>query len=46
MLLDELESVLSRHVPGEGIPDIHRSSNGLVNETYRVLRDGRAYAVG
>jgi aminoglycoside phosphotransferase (APT) family kinase protein len=45
MLPDELESVLSRHVPGEGIPDIHRSSNGLVNETYRVLRDGRAYAV-
>jgi thiamine kinase-like enzyme len=42
---DELESVVLRHVPGEGTPDIHRSSNGLVNETYRVLRDGSVYAV-
>ena len=42
---DELESVLSRCVPGEGNLDIHRLGNGLVNETYRVLRDGSAYAV-
>jgi thiamine kinase-like enzyme len=41
----ELESMLSRHVPGEGKIDIHRLGNGLVNETYRVLRDGRAYAL-
>src|SRR5216684_7590492 len=45
MLSDELKSVVSRHVPGEGILDFHRLSNGLVNETYRVLRDGRAYAL-
>jgi thiamine kinase len=45
MLSDELKSVVSRHVPGEGTLDFHRSSNGLVNETYRVLRDGRAYAL-
>jgi thiamine kinase-like enzyme len=45
MLSDELESMVSRHVPGEGKLDIHRLGNGLVNETYRVLRDGRAYAL-
>jgi thiamine kinase-like enzyme len=42
---DELASVVSRHVPGEGKIEIHRLSTGLVNETYRVLRDGRAYAL-
>jgi len=42
---DELENMISRHVPGEGKLDIHRLGNGLVNETYRVLRDGRAYAL-
>jgi thiamine kinase-like enzyme len=45
MLSDELESVVTRHVPGEGKLDIHRLGHGLVNETYRVLRDGRAYAL-
>ena len=45
MLPDELESVAARHVPGEGKVDILRLSSGLVNETYRVLRDGRAYAM-
>jgi thiamine kinase-like enzyme len=45
MPLDELKSTISRHVPGEGKLDIHRLSDGLVNETYRVLRSGRAYAL-
>jgi thiamine kinase-like enzyme len=45
MLSDELASVVSRHVPGEGQIEIHRLNTGLVNETYRVLRDGRAYAL-
>src|SRR5260370_42563679 len=45
MLSDELESVVSHHVPGEGKLDIHRLSSGLVNETFRVVRDGRAYAL-
>jgi thiamine kinase-like enzyme len=45
MLPDELESLAMRHVPGRGKPDIHRLSQGLVNETYRVLRDGSAYAL-
>jgi len=45
MRSDELESMVSLHVPGEGKLDIHRLGDGLVNETYRVLRDGRAYAL-
>jgi thiamine kinase len=45
MPLDELESMVSRHVPGEGKPEIHRLGHGLVNDTYRVLRGGRAYAL-
>jgi thiamine kinase len=45
MLSDELESVASRYIPGRGTLDVHRSGTGLVNETYRVLRDGHAYAL-
>jgi thiamine kinase len=45
MLSSELESMAARHVPGMGKPEIHRLRNGLVNETYRVLRDGCAYAM-
>jgi aminoglycoside phosphotransferase (APT) family kinase protein len=40
-----LESVADRHVPGMGKTDLHRLRRGLVNETYRVLRDGNAYAL-
>ena len=39
------ESLAARHVPGVGEPEVHRLGAGLVNETYRVLRDGRAYAM-
>lgn len=42
---DELADTVSRHVPGQGKIEIHRVSTGLVNETYRVLRDGRTYAL-
>jgi thiamine kinase len=42
---DEVESVAARHVPGSGKPDIQLSGIGLVNETYRVLRDGGAHAL-
>ena len=45
MLSDELLSVVSRHVPGDGTPDIHRLTGGPVNDTYRVLRGGNAYAL-
>jgi thiamine kinase len=42
---DELESVAAGHVPGTGKLDIQLSGTGLVNETYRALRDGGAYAL-
>src|SRR3982074_2405707 len=45
MLPDELASMVSSHVPGGGAVEIQRLSDGLVNETYRVLRDGSVYAV-
>jgi len=41
----ELESAADRHVPGMGKIDFQRLRQGLVNETYRVLRDGHAYAL-
>lgn len=42
---DELRLFAERYVPGTGPVDIHRSGGGLVNETYRVLRDGAAFAL-
>lgn len=42
---DELQSVLSRHVPGEGKLEFHRLGNGLVNETYRVTRGASTYVL-
>src|SRR6202171_3679341 len=45
MLPAELEGMVSSHVPGRGALEIQRLSDGLVNETYRVLRDGNAYAL-
>ncbi len=45
MLTGELERLAVRHVPGEGSVDIRRVSSGLVNETFRVVRDGSAYAL-
>jgi thiamine kinase-like enzyme len=45
MLPHELECVAARHVPGTGKLAIHRLRSGLVNETYRVLRDGGVYAL-
>jgi len=37
--------VAVRHVPGTGPVDIHGLRQGLVNHTYRVLRDGHVYAL-
>ncbi|HEV7610293.1 MAG TPA: phosphotransferase [Steroidobacteraceae bacterium] len=45
MLPDELEAIAARHVPGTGKIDIHRLGSGLMNDTYRVQRAGRAYAL-
>lgn len=42
---DALERLAVRCVPGEGPPDIKRVSQGLINETYRVLRDGGHFAL-
>jgi thiamine kinase len=45
MRLRELERVAARHVPGHGKAEIHLLSTGLVNETYRVVRDGHTFAL-
>ncbi|HXC07341.1 MAG TPA: choline/ethanolamine kinase family protein [Steroidobacteraceae bacterium] len=42
---DELQSLAVRHVPGGGPPIIHRLGKGLINETYRVVRDGESFAL-
>jgi thiamine kinase len=42
---DELESLAVRHVPGGGPPSIDRLGKGLINETYRVVRDGASFAL-
>jgi len=42
---DSLRGVAALHVPGTGDIEIHRLGAGLVNETYRVLRDGNAYSM-
>ncbi|HWG72353.1 MAG TPA: phosphotransferase [Steroidobacteraceae bacterium] len=42
---NELLTEAARHVPGSGAVGIRPLGNGLVNETYRVLRDGAAYAL-
>jgi thiamine kinase len=44
MRADELARA-ARHVPGQGKVDIHHLSTSLVNETYRVVRDGQAFAL-
>ena len=41
----ELKTLAARHVPGRGAPALHRLSAGLVNESYRVVRDGEVYAL-
>jgi aminoglycoside phosphotransferase (APT) family kinase protein len=45
MLTGELERLVALHVPGVGTVEIQLVSGGLVNETYRVVRDGSAYAL-
>ena len=42
---DELEGFAARHVPGGGPPIIDRLGKGLINETYRVVRDGESFAL-
>ncbi|MEP6547757.1 MAG: phosphotransferase [Gammaproteobacteria bacterium] len=45
MLPADLQRVAARHVPGTGQTHIQRLGGGLVNETYRVLRNDAAYAL-
>lgn len=45
MSLSELQCVAEHHVPGSGALVIESLSSGLVNQTCRVLRGERAYAV-
>jgi thiamine kinase-like enzyme len=39
------ERVAALHVPGTGRVEIERLGTGLVNETYRVMRDGSVHAM-
>jgi thiamine kinase len=45
MLRHDPERVAALHVPGTGRVEIERLGAGLVNETYRVMRDGSAHAM-
>ena len=45
MLPPEVQDIAARHVPGQGVAEISQLRAGLVNATYRVVRDGRAYAL-
>jgi thiamine kinase-like enzyme len=45
MLRHDPERVAALHVPGMGRVEIERLGAGLVNETYRVMRDGSAHAM-
>jgi thiamine kinase-like enzyme len=36
---------LAKVVPGTGVVDVLRLRGGLMNQTYRVVRDGQAYAL-
>jgi thiamine kinase len=45
MRSDEIDRVASRHVPGTGKTHIQALRQGLINDTYRVVRDGRAFAL-
>lgn len=41
----DIERIARRHVPGVGDPAIQPLATGLVNDTYRVRRDGASYAL-
>ena len=43
--LSDIEKLSRKIVPGTGGLDIQPLSSGLLNETYRILRSGRSYAL-
>jgi thiamine kinase len=45
MAPDTVEETARRYVPGAGAVSVERLSRGLVNESHRVLRDGRIYSL-
>lgn len=45
MAPDGIEEAARRYVPGAGPVSVERLGRGLVNESYRVVRDGRVYAL-
>jgi thiamine kinase-like enzyme len=45
MTLDTVEEAARRYVPGDGGVSVERLGRGLVNESHRVLRDGRMYSL-
>lgn len=45
MAPDTVEEAARRYVPGVGAVSIEPLSRGLVNESHRVLRDGRIYSL-
>jgi len=45
MVSDSVEQAARRYVPGRGAVSIERLGRGLVNESHRVVRDGRAYSL-
>jgi thiamine kinase-like enzyme len=42
---DRVEEAARRYVPGVGAVSVERLGRGLVNESHRVLRDGRLYSL-
>jgi thiamine kinase len=42
---DRVAEAAQRYVPGDGPVAVERLGRGLVNETHRVLRDGRLYSL-
>jgi thiamine kinase-like enzyme len=41
----DIAAVAERHVPGAGPLEVRRLGGGLVNETYRITRDGADYSL-
>jgi thiamine kinase-like enzyme len=42
---DDIERLCRAIVPGTGAVEVHALAKGLISETYRVVRDGVAYAL-
>ena len=45
MAPEEVEEAARRYVPGVGAVSVAPLGRGLVNQSHRVVRDGRAYSL-